>query len=92
MKKLLAALHLVLKFKIFLIGVAVLAVLGYAAYQLSLVVAVAPNPVYVQAGTDKNSQTGVRLDPKTVSTINDLITVPTNVSTAGAGKSDPFAP
>lgn len=85
-------LGLIKKSQGFLVLVAVIAICGYTAYQISLVVAIAPDKATIEAEKKTAEDTSVKFDMKTISAITQQTNVAVSPNLSGIGTSNPFFP
>ena len=86
------ALDILNKLRGFLILLVVIGLFGYAAYQVSRIVAVAPDAAYLEKAKGDASATVIKLDVKAVEGLKNLVPVDVKVDLSNVGKSDPFSP
>ncbi|HSX48436.1 MAG TPA: hypothetical protein VLF41_02960 [Candidatus Nanoarchaeia archaeon] len=86
------ALNILTKLRSFLITLVVIGLFGYAAYQVSKIVAVAPDKDYLDKAKGDASAQVVKLDVKAVDQLKNLVPVDVKVDLSSIGKSDPFSP
>ena len=83
-------LPLLLKYKGLLVLVAVLAICGYTAYQISVVVAVAPDAKTISEEQANITTTKIKFDTKTIDAIVHQNQVNVSTDLSGLGTTNPF--
>jgi hypothetical protein len=81
---------LLTRYRSLLMTVAILGICGYTAYQISLVVAVAPDPAAIEQEASKTSTTGLKFDNVTIKAITQQKPVNVKPDLGGLGTSNPF--
>ncbi|HSH31239.1 MAG TPA: hypothetical protein VK963_01080 [Candidatus Saccharimonadales bacterium] len=89
MKQVLAQL---MRAQVFLVALAVVALVGYTAYQISLIFAVFPDAAAVEAQQKQSQASVIRFNPKAIEAVKRQTAIEAETSLSGLGKPDPFSP
>ena len=89
MKKVIVILN---RYQGFLAVVATIGILGYTAYQISLTVGVAADPIAIEAERGRAQSQTIKFDKKALSAVENLIILEAKPNVRDVGKPDPFAP
>ncbi len=73
-----------------LVTLAVIGVLGYTAYQISLIPGIAPTKAQIEAERNKANTAQIKFDFKTIDAISKQTQVPAQNSLHDVGKTNPF--
>lgn len=84
------ALHILVRFRGFLITLAVVAIFGYTAHLLGQIVNAVPDQAYLDK--QKQGAPTTKIDLKAIQSVQQLQPVNTTPPPGGAGKGDPFTP
>ncbi|MBW3538235.1 hypothetical protein KY386_01950 [Candidatus Parcubacteria bacterium] len=76
----------------FLVTLAVLAIISYTAYQISLIFAVFPDATAIETQKQQDASKLIRFNPKAIEAVKKQVPVEARPSVGNPGKSDPFSP
>ncbi len=89
-KSILAIVTRLSKFRSFAILLAMLAIVGYTGYQISVAVSVTPTVESLAAAKQKLNPTAVKFDMRTIDSITQHAAVKVSPDLGGLGTSNPF--
>jgi hypothetical protein len=77
-------------YKNFIIGLVVIGLFGYTAFQLSQITNVAPSDSEVQAAISSRNAAKIKLNNKVIDQLSGTLVIPVDASPGDVGKADPF--
>lgn len=78
------------RFRTLLLILGIIAICGWTAYQISLVVAITPDAATIAAARKNLSDTNIRFDSKTIQAITKQSAVSVAPNLSNIGTTDPF--
>lgn len=84
------ALDILVKFRNFIVLLAVISLVGYTGYEFSKYIVIVPTAEQIEAERKNVSAKSIRFDTKTIDAVAQQILVPVDTTPRNVGKTDPF--